>query len=83
SFARVTGDGNEGVVPVGSGTSPRGDAASMSTSEQPRYLAHMNASTGSVYSQQYGSQVGPRTPAQAHAIGNSREALFNPYGASQ
>ncbi|KAJ2863216.1 hypothetical protein GGH94_003761 [Coemansia aciculifera] len=85
SFARVTGDGNEGGVPVGSnsgsGTSPRGAAADMAVGEQPRYLAHMNTSTGSVYSQQYGSQVGPRTPAQAHAIGNSREALVNPYGA--
>ncbi|KAJ2830850.1 hypothetical protein GGI24_001816 [Coemansia furcata] len=84
SFARVTGDGNEGGVPLGSssgsGAGPRDAPVNMSTSEQPRYLAHANNSTGSVYSQQYGSQVGPRIPAQAHALGHSREAL-NPHGA--
>ncbi|KAJ1821242.1 hypothetical protein GGH91_002242 [Coemansia sp. RSA 2671] len=83
-FGNVAGDANEsGAVgsSSASGISPRGAAANVSNGEQNRYMAHMNASTGSVYSQQYGSRLGPRPPAQAHAIGNSREALVNPYGA--
>ncbi|KAJ2325140.1 hypothetical protein GGI00_005126, partial [Coemansia sp. RSA 2681] len=86
SFARVTGSGNQqgggsAGPSSGSGASPRDAAASVAAGDQPRYLAHQNTGTGSVYSQQFGSQVGPRTPSQAHAMLHSREALVGPYGA--
>ncbi|KAJ2907773.1 hypothetical protein GGI21_003550 [Coemansia aciculifera] len=81
SFARVTGNDNGQAVGSSSGGAGGSVAAASTSGEQPQYLPHHNPSTGSVHSQQYGSQVGPRTPAQAHAMQHSREALVGPYGA--
>ncbi|KAJ1999484.1 hypothetical protein H4R26_005046 [Coemansia thaxteri] len=78
SFSRVAGDGNGGTgIELGlnsAASAAVSTAPGLAAMEQPRHLAHNNASTGSVYSQQYGSQVQPRTPAQAHGA-SSRDSL--------